>query len=192
MDINEKQAFLTNDWAHHRNFLDAVLCAMERNLVNFTYVNYCKIYFSLKYHFLNNSCFYRLWNYNPTNDNTHGDHWYGEDFSIFSRSSNEKPIKTITETTITKTRKTKANGVVKSVTTNQKLQIQTKFPNTFETPTIDNLDNNPTSPTSPTSPFDLTQVHFWEQEDGSDNEQFHHQGGRVLEAVLVSILGTLK
>lgn len=29
----------------------------------------------------------RLWNYNATNDNTHGDHWNGEDFSIFSLDS---------------------------------------------------------------------------------------------------------
>jgi hypothetical protein len=48
MDINEKQAFLTNDWAHHSNFLDAVLCAMEKNLVNFTYVNYCFIKYFIK------------------------------------------------------------------------------------------------------------------------------------------------
>ena len=28
-----------------------------------------------------------MWNYNTTNDNTHGDHWNGEDFSIFSLDS---------------------------------------------------------------------------------------------------------
>ncbi|CAJ0843020.1 16713_t:CDS:10 [Entrophospora sp. SA101] len=91
MDINEKKAFEDGDYTHHSNFLDAVLGAMERNLVNFT-----------------------LWNYNPLNDNKHGDHC-------------------------------------------------------------------PTSPTSPISPFDLTQVHFWEQEDSS-YDHYHHQGGRVLDA----------
>ncbi|CAO3686685.1 unnamed protein product [Umbelopsis ramanniana] len=61
MDLNQRRAFETGDYTHHTNFLDAVIYALESNLVNFT-----------------------LWNYNPTNDNTHGDHWNGEDFSIFS------------------------------------------------------------------------------------------------------------
>lgn len=61
MDLNQRRAFDTGDYSHHTNFLDAVIYALESNLVNFT-----------------------LWNYNPTNDNTHGDHWNGEDFSIYS------------------------------------------------------------------------------------------------------------
>ncbi|CAI2171442.1 2950_t:CDS:10 [Funneliformis geosporum] len=183
MDINEKQAFLTNDWAHHSNFLDAVLCAMEKNLVNFT-----------------------LWNYNPINDNTHGDHWYGEDFSIYSRPNNEKVI--TNTTTITKERKVHVvNGTREKKIKVHSLEIQTNFQdalkissnesnekneNTFvnssevndECEIISNCtDITENCATSPTSPFDLTQVHFWEQDDGSDYEYFH-QGGRVLEAVL--------
>ena len=46
MDINEKVAFDTGDYSHHNNFLDAVIGAMEENMVHFT-----------------------LWNYNPANDN---------------------------------------------------------------------------------------------------------------------------
>ena len=37
------------------------------------------------------TCINRLWNYNATNDNTHGDHWNGEDFSIFSLDSPPSP-----------------------------------------------------------------------------------------------------
>ncbi|KAF9002384.1 hypothetical protein BGZ52_009658, partial [Haplosporangium bisporale] len=64
MDINQRQAFLSGDYQYHSKFLDAVISAMESNLLSFT-----------------------LWNYNTTNDNTHGDHWNGEDFSIFSLDS---------------------------------------------------------------------------------------------------------
>jgi hypothetical protein len=63
MDINQKRAFMTGDYAHHTNFLDAVIRAMENNLVHFT-----------------------LWNYNPHNDHFYGDYWNGEDFSIFTTS----------------------------------------------------------------------------------------------------------
>ncbi|GJJ76555.1 endoglycosylceramidase [Entomortierella parvispora] len=64
MDINQRQAFMSGDYGHHSKFLDAVLGSLEANLLSFT-----------------------LWNYNATNDNTHGDHWNGEDFSIFSLDS---------------------------------------------------------------------------------------------------------
>ncbi|CAG8464688.1 11322_t:CDS:10 [Ambispora leptoticha] len=110
MDINDKKAFETGDYTHHSNFLDAVLCAMERNLVNFT-----------------------LWNYNPLNDNTHGDHWNGEDFSIYSPVPNSKTISDTTET-----------------------KISTYCKN----------------------------VHFLDQDDGTDEDHHHHIGGRVLDAVL--------
>ncbi|PKY22164.1 glycoside hydrolase [Rhizophagus irregularis] len=170
MDINEKQAFLTNDWVHHSNFLDAVLGAMEKNLVNFT-----------------------LWNYNPTNDNTHGDHWYGEDFSIYSRSINE-------EITITKTKEIKTDETEESINGTitkkiQKLKIQTDtlsiissnkntYINEENEKSESEISDKVNSPNSPTSPFDLTRVQFLEQDDETDSEQFHHQGGRVLEAVL--------
>lgn len=44
MDINDKKAFETGDYTHHVNFLDAVLLAMEKNLVNFTLVLSILIY----------------------------------------------------------------------------------------------------------------------------------------------------
>ncbi|KAG0200638.1 hypothetical protein BGX28_006341 [Mortierella sp. GBA30] len=64
MDINQRRAFMNGDYGHHSRFLDAVLSSLEANLLSFA-----------------------LWNYNATNDNTHGDHWNGEDFSIFSLDS---------------------------------------------------------------------------------------------------------
>ncbi|EGF79953.1 hypothetical protein BATDEDRAFT_16853 [Batrachochytrium dendrobatidis JAM81] len=78
MDINEKAAFETGDYQHHTNFLDAVINAMESNLVNFT-----------------------LWNYNPHNDNAFGDHWNGEDFSIYSRNARRMSLTPLTPFDIT-------------------------------------------------------------------------------------------
>lgn len=141
--------------------------------------------------------FHRLWNYNPTNDNTHGDHWYGEDFSIYSRSINE-------EITITKTKEIKTDETEESINGTitkkiQKLKIQTDtlsiissnkntYINEENEKSESEISDKVNSPNSPTSPFDLTRVHFLEQDDETDSEQFHHQGGRVLEAVLVNIL----
>ncbi|CAG8433715.1 11275_t:CDS:2 [Ambispora gerdemannii] len=170
MDINDKKAFETGDYTHHSNFLDAVLCAMERNLVNFT-----------------------LWNYNPLNDNTHGDHWNGEDFSIYSPLPKSKTISD-TITTETKISKYSKNGTtntkttIKQKRTFQKLEIQTTLENT-QIQSSNDSDNNESaesqlSPTSPTTPFDLTQVHFLDQSDGTDEDHHHHIGGRVLDAVL--------
>lgn len=37
----------------------------------------------------------RLWNYNPFNNNTHGDYWNGENFSLFSRDSKSREAKDV-------------------------------------------------------------------------------------------------
>ncbi|KAG9296107.1 hypothetical protein G9A89_011960 [Geosiphon pyriformis] len=167
MDINEKKAFETGDYQHHSNFLDAVLCAMERNLVNFT-----------------------LWNYNSSNDNTHGDHWNGEDFSIYSPIPPGKTVYTNTSTITTST--SYPTGTTKVIKRKQvqKLEIQTAFEgkpirsNSSSSTTSDGSDKRQLSPTSPTTPFDLTQLHFVDQEDVNDDDHRHHTGGRVLDAVL--------
>ncbi|RIB29178.1 Glycoside Hydrolase Family 5 protein [Gigaspora rosea] len=185
MDINDKKAFETGDYTHHSNFLDAVLGAMEKNLVNFT-----------------------LWNYNPLNDNIHGDHWYGEDFSIYS----PPPFKTCMPTTppasVTSINVTNEatvsilnNGSPSKLKSRVKgtLKIQT-FQNSSSKDQTDQIfqdaseEENPLSseiyvecentmdqmsPTSPTSPFDLNP---WQLEQ--DQEESHHAGGRVLDAVL--------
>lgn len=38
MDINQRAAFMSGDYGYHAKFLDAVLSAMESNLLSFTYV----------------------------------------------------------------------------------------------------------------------------------------------------------
>ncbi|QRV86919.1 Cellulase (glycosyl hydrolase family 5 protein) [Ceratobasidium sp. AG-Ba] len=62
MDMNEGKAFVTGDFEWHTRMMDALMTALERSLVGFT-----------------------LWNYNPDNDDVHGDFWNGENFSWFSR-----------------------------------------------------------------------------------------------------------
>ncbi|KAI7861120.1 glycoside hydrolase superfamily [Circinella umbellata] len=72
MDLNQRKAFSTGEYTNHIHFMDAVIHALETNLVNFT-----------------------LWNYDVCNDDEHGDHWNGENFSIFSaKQSGQTPITT--------------------------------------------------------------------------------------------------
>ncbi|CAE6367225.1 unnamed protein product [Rhizoctonia solani] len=63
MDMNNGAGFTVKSYKWHLRMMDALMTALERNLVGFT-----------------------LWNYNPLNDDTHGDSWNGENFSWFSQS----------------------------------------------------------------------------------------------------------
>ncbi|KAG5644275.1 hypothetical protein DXG03_008760 [Asterophora parasitica] len=62
MDMNKKEAFLTEDFTWQTRMMDAMLTGLERSLIGFT-----------------------LWNYNPSNNDQQGDDWNGENFSWFSR-----------------------------------------------------------------------------------------------------------
>ncbi|KAI8076913.1 glycoside hydrolase superfamily [Halteromyces radiatus] len=68
MDINDRYAFKTGDYSQQIRFLDAVIYSLEVNLVNFT-----------------------LWNYDVNNDHEYGDHWNGENFSIYSSKHKTTP-----------------------------------------------------------------------------------------------------
>ncbi|KAL4208440.1 glycoside hydrolase [Rhizopus microsporus] len=61
MDLNNRVAFTDDDYSSHIDFMDSVLYALETNLMNFI-----------------------LWNYDVCNDHEYGDHWNGENFSIYS------------------------------------------------------------------------------------------------------------
>ncbi|KIK98867.1 glycoside hydrolase family 5 protein [Paxillus rubicundulus Ve08.2h10] len=62
MDMNEKNAFETENWTWQCRMMDAMMTGLERSLASFT-----------------------LWNYNPDNTDAYGDDWNGENFSWFSR-----------------------------------------------------------------------------------------------------------
>jgi len=67
-DMNKKEAYRTGNFKHHIKVWDRILHAMDANLLNYT-----------------------LWTYNAGNDNTWGDHWNLEDFSIFSLDQRTDP-----------------------------------------------------------------------------------------------------
>ncbi|CAO3657928.1 unnamed protein product [Rhizopus stolonifer] len=67
MDLNNKMAFLDDNYDNHVHFMDAIIYALETNLINFT-----------------------LWNYDVCNDHEYGDHWNGENFSIYSVKKSEE------------------------------------------------------------------------------------------------------
>ncbi|KAI9265082.1 glycoside hydrolase superfamily [Phascolomyces articulosus] len=74
MDLNQRAAFSTGDYTNHIHFMDAMIHALETNLVNFT-----------------------LWNYDVCNDDEYGDHWNGENFSIFSSKQSDQSVEATTE-----------------------------------------------------------------------------------------------
>ncbi|KAJ1309337.1 hypothetical protein OPQ81_006117 [Rhizoctonia solani] len=71
MDMNEGAGFKIESYKWHLRMMDALMTALEQNFVGFT-----------------------LWNYNPLNDDAHGDFWNGENFSWFSQSRAEPNLST--------------------------------------------------------------------------------------------------
>ncbi|KAG0741736.1 hypothetical protein G6F57_005927 [Rhizopus arrhizus] len=67
MDLNNKMAFEDDNYENHVHFMDAIIYALETNLISFT-----------------------LWNYDVFNDHEYGDHWNGENFSIYSVKKSEE------------------------------------------------------------------------------------------------------
>ncbi|KAJ3122493.1 hypothetical protein HK098_002791 [Nowakowskiella sp. JEL0407] len=147
MDINEKKAYETGDYTIHTNFLDAVISAMESNLVNFT-----------------------LWNYNPGNDNLWGDHWNGEDFSIYSPKPKRKELKS-NATTNSSESVTKETEI-----TSSKTKPKIKTSNLRYSTTAENEFSESTH-----TPFEITPLHYTLEGCKSHH---HHIGGRALDAVI--------
>ncbi|KAJ3228380.1 hypothetical protein HK099_002885 [Clydaea vesicula] len=166
MDINDRQAFQTGDYSHHNNFLDAVINAMEANFVNFT-----------------------LWNYNPDNDNTHGDHWNGEDFSIYS----PKPSRSIEKKVKAKSNLNTPNELKRNKLSLEALRTPLIIPQQIlsDTARLSGMSTNPTtsnhsgqvslSPVTPMTPFDITSAYFNME---GDRDHHHHIGGRALDAII--------
>lgn len=61
-DLDGGASYRSGDFSAQEAALDGYLHALDQNLLSGT-----------------------LWNYTPDNDNSHGDHWNGEDLSIYSR-----------------------------------------------------------------------------------------------------------
>jgi hypothetical protein len=67
-DLGNRRAYHTGDFREQIAAVDRTMTGIESTLLS--------------------SCW---WNYAPDNDNTHGDRWNGEDFSIFSRDQQRDP-----------------------------------------------------------------------------------------------------
>ncbi|KAJ9098743.1 hypothetical protein QFC21_004391 [Naganishia friedmannii] len=71
MDMNNREAFKTGDFRWQQRMMDALMTALERNMVGFN-----------------------LWNYNPENCDELGDDWNFENFSWFSHRALDERIRT--------------------------------------------------------------------------------------------------
>ncbi|KAJ3264783.1 hypothetical protein HDU77_007632 [Chytriomyces hyalinus] len=174
MDINNKEAYESGDYETHNLFLDTVISSMEANMLNFT-----------------------LWNYNPGNDNTHGDHWNGEDFSIYSpnasvpASRTASPMGSRPSSPIIgrKARPAVAPSKLNITSSNEGPSHNTLSTSTSTSSGLTKPGSTkaaaPPSPTTPTSPFEIMgrgipDVNALE----GDPNHFLHVGGRALDAVV--------
>ncbi|KAI8595996.1 glycoside hydrolase superfamily [Dissophora ornata] len=186
MDINQRRAFLSGDYGHHSKFLDAVLSSLEANLLSFT-----------------------LWNYNATNDNTHGDHWNGEDFSIFSLDSPQGSPGPDSRPSLRQQAPNFAKEVMKrsansnaDFSANMQIRRGGKEPAMAEIALddeeeeIEKLDGqegeemfesirvNEENLVANDSPFDRSYFRFEDEESDDGRHHESHIGGRALDAVV--------
>ncbi|KAF8955249.1 hypothetical protein BGZ46_002687 [Entomortierella lignicola] len=186
MDINQRKAFMSGDYGHHSRFLDAVLSSLEANLLSFT-----------------------LWNYNATNDNTYGDHWNGEDFSIFSldsplgssdpnkaRSPGQDTRQTLKQQAPNFAKEVMKRSVVSTADFSSKMQIKRGGNNPSMT-FIDSEEKddaqedefsvisiNDEETIADDSPFDRSYFRFEDEESDDGRHHESHIGGRALDAVV--------
>ncbi|KAF9434935.1 hypothetical protein BGZ76_007180 [Entomortierella beljakovae] len=184
MDINQRKAFMNGDFGHHSKFLDAVLSSLEANLLSFT-----------------------LWNYNTTNDNTYGDHWNGEDFSIFSldspqgtpdrgRSPGLDSKQTLRQQAPNFAKEVMKRSAVSTAEFSSKMQIR-RGDSDSSLAFIDSeekLDSNSDEfdivvineegVVSADSPFDRSYFRFEDEESDDGRHHESHIGGRALDAVV--------
>ncbi|KAG0002340.1 hypothetical protein BGZ80_005363 [Entomortierella chlamydospora] len=185
MDINQRKAFMNGDYGHHSKFLDAVLSSLEANLLSFT-----------------------LWNYNATNDNTYGDHWNGEDFSIFSldsphgspdpnrsRSPGADSRQTLRQQAPNFAKEVMKRSAASTADFSSKMQIRrgeddsslacTDAEETqngqdeFDVVAIDDEET-----IAEDSPFDRSYFRFEDEESDDGRHHESHIGGRALDAVV--------
>ncbi|KAG0256047.1 hypothetical protein BG011_004768 [Mortierella polycephala] len=186
MDINQRRAFMNGDFGHHSKFLDAVLSSLEANLLSFT-----------------------LWNYNTTNDNTHGDHWNGEDFSIFSldtpqgssdpsqgQSPGSDPRTTLRQQAPSFAKEVMKRSANSSADISAKLQIRREgSESTTATNVIESekgvqgeemysRSSNDEDTIAEDSPFDRSYFRFEDEESDDGRHHVAHIGGRALDALV--------
>ncbi|KAJ3122641.1 hypothetical protein HK100_011896 [Physocladia obscura] len=177
MDINEKKAYETGNYTQHTVFLDTVINSMEANMFNFT-----------------------LWNYNPGNDNTHGDHWNGEDFSIFSPNAINCPsprgiprrrdYSTPSDISDSDTADTHEQDMKQNISFDSTTRIAAakKLPKLETKPYDEQHHQKRASILSldhiPVSPFEITEYTFLDAPLEGDPDHHHHRGGRALDAAI--------
>ncbi|KAF9566428.1 hypothetical protein EC968_003739 [Mortierella alpina] len=185
MDINQRRAFMNGDYGHHSRFLDAVLSSLEANLLSFT-----------------------LWNYNTTNDNTHGDHWNGEDFSIFSldspqcspdpnqgRSPGSDSKATLRQQAPSFAKQVMKRSAASSADFSSRMQIRRvgeentaseDLPEKRDSQEDDADDraSNDEGTIADDSPFDRSYFRFEDEESDDSRHHIANVGGRALDAVV--------